>query len=143
MSGYETTLAEHEDLLRRYDRLYVLASAERGVVPEPRLRQLLERELEGFQRFLLAHMRAEEEGGYFPEVAQRRPTLTPKLSTLKEDHGRIRRELELLLSQARETPPLADLTRSIKKVLHHVRAHEHAETALLQRVFTNDLGAGD
>jgi hypothetical protein len=92
------------------------------------------------QTTLDEHFRLEEEGGYLREVLE----IAPRYATVAES---LRRQHDSLHDQIRSIHPRSDtadeLVEDIDRFLRALEIHEHAENAVVQSAFEDDLAAGD
>ena len=143
MSEYEALLAEHRQIQILNDRLRVIVAAPEDTLPEPRWRRLLTQEIESFGVRLSAHFAREEAGGYFAEVAERRPELSTKIDGLQAQHKGFVDELAEIVAGVREGVALSEILGRIHARLDALAAHESDEDALLQDGMLTDIGASD
>ncbi len=122
-------LAPSVPLRRSADRLHVIISAPRGVLPEARLRGVLRHELESLRELLLGHFASEEEGGYLADLVRDRPELRDVAEELRGQHAVLRKDFDALVTDAAEAP-LGQLVERIGATLETFDAHEHAEAQL-------------
>ena len=95
---------------------------------------------------LKTHFAFEEFGGFMEEVVCASPNASPQVERLKQDHQTILAESERLCRMARRGSSSSETSQLRKKILHLLELlnrHEHAETELVQRVLTDDLGTTD
>lgn len=128
--GVSSLPAPSTQLRRHADRLHVLISAPRDVLPESRLRDVLVDELVTLRELLLRHFASEEEGGYLSSLLEARPQLKAEAAQLLEQHTTLRGDFDGLIGDAPRAS-LPDLLERIATVLESFDAHEHAETTLL------------
>lgn len=134
---------EHRALREALDRIEVIAAADPNVLPEPRVRALIEREVTTLRTLVHGHLAFEEEGGYLTGVLERRPGLTHEVERLAKQHDQIRSLLGDLAGAVARSAPIADLHDAIKRTVALIRDHEHGETSVLQRSVLEDIGAAD
>lgn len=123
-------LAPSTQLRRLADRLHILISAPRDVLPEARLREVLVHDLDALHQVLLKHFAAEEEGGYLKSLREAKPELEADTLALLREHTTLAEDFQQLLADA-PTIKLSDLLERIATVLENFDAHEHAEAKLL------------
>lgn len=108
----------------------MIITAPPGVLPEARLRDVLEYELASLQELLLRHFASEEEGGWLSQLVSNSPALASAAQELRTQHGALRAEFESLVTGVRSTP-LPQLVERIGAALEMFDAHEHTEAQLL------------
>lgn len=143
MDHYGEIVAQHNELQHMLDLLAVLAATPKGVISDGRLRSVLAAELEKADSALTRHFEFEEKDGYMHELARVRPTLSPRLADLKEEHTVIRGSLDELrrkLSTHAKAPAISD---DLRQLLRIVRKHEADENKLCQLALMHDIGCGD
>ncbi len=111
------------------------------------LSQLRER-FEHLRAHLHKHMALEEQDGYLPIVATRRPTLGGEVDRLQHEHDElikimdgIRRDLHSL----NENDPLLiqDCCRRLENLVDFIEHHEQDENLIVISVFTDEIGTKD
>lgn len=143
----EQALEAHRQLDEEIDELRTAIAADVGSRPESWLAHCVE----CFRRFhtnLRRHIEIEESGGFMEPVVQRRPTLTPQVDQLRLEHRVMVDCCEGLEHDMQRTgtlkPEDADVLRArVHELLAALRKHEHTENAMVQDVFSQDIGTGD
>ncbi len=90
----------------------------------------------------------EEEGGFMVDVMQQRPTLSPVVENLQEDHQVMIQRMDEIMGQCCNKPipdcnEVHVLCSQLREMLQFLRAHERNEIHLLQGVLTEDIGTYD
>jgi hypothetical protein len=104
-----------------------------------------------FQRFhtaLRRHIDMEEADGFLKPVRQLRPTLTPQVDQLFEEHRAMIVTCEQLENDFRNCSVLSQadalsLQKRTIMLLQELERHEHVENAMVQEVLTRDIGTKD
>ncbi len=99
------------------------------------------RELElirGLVELLTAHFAREESASLVADHPGRFARFAKALERLAGDHEEILSELRRLL----ENPPDSPSDEALRRVLKKLERHEAAETEILQRAYSDDLGGG-
>ena len=122
----------HEDLLDDLDRMHIIATSATGVLPEARLRRLLQREARELHTALMAHFQAEEEGRYMGAVLDRVPSLDQTVDRLHAQHAEIDTRLGKLVDDCLDGP-LEALRDRASAILDLVGEHERDEIELVER----------
>jgi hypothetical protein len=90
------------------------------------------------------HFRFEEQDGYLEAVRKREPRLERAVRQLAEEHARLARALDDLITEAGAAATLSDALRDqVRGWVGQVRQHEDRENALVQEAFNLDIGAED
>jgi len=122
----------HEDLLVDLDRMHIIATSAAGVLPEARLRRLLQREVRQLHASLKAHFLAEEEGRYMGAVLDRVPSLDETVGRLHAQHAEIDERLGKLLDDCTDGSLVALRDRA-SAILDLIGEHERDEIELVER----------
>jgi hypothetical protein len=137
--SFSSIMGSHEELGATLQRLAELCAAlEVGVPP----RVSPERLIPTLRAELREHFATEEADGYFGAITRERPSLVHSVDALKHEHEKILKEAEELARLAADHRRWSSLPRPSLALMGHLRAHEHAETGLLQEFFLQDEGAG-
>jgi hypothetical protein len=100
--------------------------------------------LEQVRAHLLEHFRFEEQGGYIAPVLREEPRFSSEIQELLAEHGRLARDLDALIHEARapgtSQEVLRDRIRAWVKVLRH---HESRENQLVQEAYYSAGATGD
>lgn len=83
------------------------------------------------------HFDLEEEGGYLGDVLEISPRYSRLAAELRRQHQMLRERLERLMAESK------DLTTDVEEFIAALEAHEHAENALVQSSYLDDVAAGD
>ena len=127
---------EHERLAVTLRELNAMCAALESGVRERAVDSVPFRLIADLRRNLERHFGAEEAEGYFGEVVLERPRLLPRIAALRAEHTAMLEEtakLAEISADERRWPELPLPTRRLVKAL---RAHEHAESELLQEFFS-------
>ncbi len=143
----EQALEAHRQLDEEIEELRAAMDAEIG----ERSNAWLAQAVESFRRFhtnLRRHIEIEESGGFLEPVVQRRPTLTPQVDQLMHEHREMVECCEGLEhdmhSADKVEPADVDALRGrVHDLLVALQKHEHTENAIVQDVFSQDIGTGD
>lgn len=107
----------------------------------------LAREAESFRSALLEHTRFEEEGGFMKPVAELRPTLSPKVEKLREEHRAHRKSLDDIVAALHGTGlgalESANAPAALRSLIEALTRHEEEENSLVLGVFCDDVGTKD
>lgn len=92
----------------------------------------------------------EEACGYFHDVVAAAPELSDVADALRAEHADLLAEIDRILHVAESmfldpdgAEKYAPLLASGRTFLGRLARHEHRETSLIQRAFSQDLGVGD
>ena len=138
-------LAEHRDLLGEISGLrhWCDEVAQGG---RPRFGEMGSR-VRMFRRRLTKHFALEERGGYLSEALAAAPRFTPEAEALRRQHRQMLDELDQLADGlAASPPPFAgwqEARGKLEETLNRLRAHEAAETRIVQAAVEDDLGEGE
>lgn len=132
---------EHEMLQACTRRLLqTLEEAERA-------HHALVEETDSFRTALLEHTRFEEEGGFMKPVVELRPTLSPKVEKLREEHRAHRKILDDVLTALRGSGlgPMesSKAPAALRSLIEALIRHEEEENSLVLGVFCDDVGTKD
>lgn len=100
-------------------------------------RSALMRQVEELRATINEHFALEEDGGYMRSVLDVAPRYSQLAESLQQQHPALRDQLEGLVAES------GDLAAGIQNFIEALEAHEHAENALVQSAFSDDLAAGD
>jgi len=132
---FTTVLRDHNELKTTLRQLLDLCAALEsgksslldGVTPAQLVREL--------QRKLSEHFAAEESERYFGVVEAEEPALSPQIRQLRVEHQKML-EMALALSTFAADPTCwAQLAPPLRTLIARFQLHEHAESALLNRLF--------
>ena len=84
------------------------------------------------------HFATEEAEGYFGAVAAERPSLLPGIADLRAEHTAMLETAAALSAISAEDSGWAELSAPTRRLIERLRAHEQAESLLLQDFFTRD-----
>lgn len=138
MEHEKRVLAQHHQLDHRADHMRLLASAPAGALRENRHIYVLTHELREFARAFRAHMRFEEEDGYFGRMLVEAPHLHRRIADLEAEHAEFETMLVELL--ASDDLTLGALQDGIHALLDRIADHEQRENELLQAALYDDVG---
>jgi hypothetical protein len=97
----------------------------------------LRRQLEQLRKTTEEHFALEEEGGDMTSVLDIAPRYSQLVDALRQQHDSLR-------DQARRLSEQPDCrAAAIRDFIETLEAHEHAENAVVQSAFSDDLAAGD
>ncbi|MCG3138583.1 MAG: hypothetical protein HJJLKODD_02448 [Phycisphaerae bacterium] len=101
-----------------------------------------------FHTQLRSHFEMEEEGGFMKPVVDKRPTLSPQIARLREEHRQMRHlcyELEMFVEECRapSLQQIAHIRERSDEIIDCLKAHEKAENQLIQDAFQLDLGSSE
>ena len=101
-----------------------------------------------FHDRLFRHFRYEESSGMFEELVREYPHTAHVVDALGKDHDRILGSLRALLTSCMtyaegKQPENPQLRRWTASVMEQLSEHEQQETEMMQRAYTEDIGAGD
>jgi len=124
--------AQHERLNVSLDRLSLLVAAPLDeVLPEGRVRVVLEAEIGTLREALRAHFEFEEEGGYLSQVLKGNPRLASQVDILKGEHPRLLAEADAL-ARTLAQGPVSAMREAVQTFLRRLNGHERREASLLQ-----------
>lgn len=149
-ASYNTVAAEHQELRRMVDELRRFSGEPRPEAEEAAATGWaadLSGRLGDLRSKLLAHFEAEQ-GELFPELKVSFPRITRAVRRLEREHRAMLRGIDEVLEAARlfsdgAAPTGFRLRRRTTLLLDELVDHEIRETALIEQVFTEDLGPGD
>ncbi len=124
------------DLLKVVERLASDATKDERQVPE------LRRSLMKLQHMLEAHFNYEESVEFHTQLSQEYPRTAGTLGRLLAQHRELREGLRGLVG-APQTVASSHLASEALAFVEALRAHEAEESATLQAVYGDDLGAMD
>ncbi|MFB3788223.1 MAG: hemerythrin domain-containing protein [bacterium] len=110
------------------------------------------RELEAKASNLCAHLQAyfqiEEDGGFMIPVLEKHPASAKTIEALKEEHARFINEMNALIQSIQGTSSIQKsdvdtVCASFKSLIASLHQHERNENALIQTVFSDDIGTND
>jgi hypothetical protein len=131
-SPFEEALADHRELRDQISELQQLAL---GPQPPADIRE----KIAAFHQRICSHFRREDEEGMLDDLSHRHPRAAKQIDVLQAQHGEILAGLRGLV----DSPEDPDVCEKLKSILHSLVEHERAETDLMSRVETEDIGAGD
>lgn len=137
-SGSNRLFQTHHRLQAEIDRLRACRSGRPA--EDPVLRAEMTQQLEQLQTTLDEHFRLEEDGGYLREVLEIAPRYSAVAESLFRQHEALREQLRQVNAHADEP---GDIVEDIDRFLLALEAHEHAENAVVQSAFEDDLAPGD
>ena len=91
--------------------------------------------LTALHRTLERHFATEEAEGYFGAVSEERPSLLPSIADLRAEHTAMLATTEELRATSLEEARWAELREPALRLIERLRAHEQAESLLLQDFF--------
>ncbi len=139
MQRVQPVVEDHVRLTELLDRIQGLAAAPAATLPPARWHRLWEAELSELSALLQQHFAREEEGGYLAEVVARRPSWSDRIARLGREHTGLAAGLHQIVGQLGQTHPPPGLGEWSKAM----RAHERAESEILQSAWYTDRGTGD
>jgi hypothetical protein len=109
---------------------------------------LLVGRLREVQATLQRHFQFEEQGGYMSYIlAEDAPHLYRAAQELLAEHGRLRDDLDKLITSAAGVPPeslvTAELREQVSQWVLLVRGHEGRENRLIHQACNQDIGTDD
>lgn len=148
LSQASQTWMEHQSLEHIKRALRVTLEWQTPSISLQRKRQSVRFATESFARHLQRLMRIEEEDGYMRMVVDAKPNKGRLIESLRDDHTRFRRDIELLLIELDELGDWQEeqfdaLCERISRLLDEVDRHDHDEVRLLQDALLLDEGVGD
>lgn len=100
--------------------------------------------LTDLQTELPVHFEFEERGGYFSDVMRLAPRMSRELDRLKGDHldfvERSRALLDLAYDVLRQSGRWGEVQNAFGALSTRLRIHERKENAIMQEVFSLDIG---
>ncbi len=119
-----------------------------AVVPEVHRDQWLDSLRQNFGRLrahMKQHMQGEEADGFMGPVLEQRPTLSPEVTHLKDEHVEIGKLLdgiwdELVAVKSEDRLLIKDSSHRIQHLLSAIEHHEEHEELLVTYVFSQDIG---
>lgn len=139
MQWLHPIVEDHVRLTEILDRIQALATAPAETLPPARWHRLWESELSELWVLLQQHFAREEEGGYMSEVVAKRPSWSDRIALLGREHASLSAGLREIAEHLGETHPPRGLTAWSRAM----RAHERAESEILQSAWYTDRGTGD
>ena len=97
---------------------------------------------------LQAYFQIEEDGGFMKPVLEKHPASAKTIAALKEEHARFITEMNTLIqsihgSETIQKNEVDTVCASFKQLIASLRQHEQNEHALIQAVFSHDIGTND
>ncbi len=96
---------------------------------------------------LVAHFLDEEDDGFFDQIEQKVPRLSPEVRHLKEEHQQFLEQMRVLVATAESRAGTPLWWQSLKTDFHEfskaLMHHESTENQLLQRAYNEDIGTRD
>jgi hemerythrin-like domain-containing protein len=144
-----------QQLLIEYELLTHLESALRNILQWTSRGQDLSRKLsslrfmsQAFERHLERLMTLEEHDGYMEVVVESRPTLSPQVDALRQDHDAFRRALRKIDARmerlsADDAAAISQVCDDLATLLQRVDEHSAKEVDLLQELLIQEEGGQD
>lgn len=147
----DAVVQEHRELretIQGLQRLLEQPLPESGSEPARSWADRLATQLQALRETLAAHFRQEQDSGLFETLAREFPRAADRLGALQAEHDQILSHLaatpEAILSFAQGRPATGDDPRvRANELLGQLARHEAAETELIGRLHSEDLGTGD
>ena len=134
-------LEEHEHLRAR------LEQAEKFFSQEPQQTVDAANVLDELITELKLHFMHEEEGGYLSEALSQAPRFTDRATELQQQHPQMLKAVRELYQQAQSGDGSAgwwsSLQAAYQSLAEQIHAHETGENDLVQKAFTEDIGASE
>lgn len=140
-------------LLDEHKRVEELIAHLKELTTEPtgsrqRWLNLLKKTFAQFHKRLRKHFTLEEDGGYLDAVTERRPTLSPRVAELENEHRQLEplmAGIEQLLGRTTIDDRLliTHLLGCINSVIGYIKDHEQKENAMVSETWSTDMGAAD
>jgi hypothetical protein len=95
---------------------------------------------------LCKHFREEEDAHLLDQLAEKFPRASNRLQKLRGEHQQILRDLRAIVAATMsyaEGDPSPQLSQWTKDVIAQLRRHEESETALMQKLYNEEIGTGD
>ncbi len=140
---YSEILKQHGLLRECITRLGAAAWPDTDPPTEAEQLAVLVSETAQLHEILIGHFALEEEGGYLEPVIAKRPGLSDKVESLREQHAEILSMLGRIDRQFKAGTSLADARSSVLEIVGLAARHEVAETDLIQKTLVEDIGTGD
>jgi len=136
--GRATTIfRDHQDLARTLRRLRTLCAALEARQAMPLADVAPARLLVELRTWLGEHFIAEESEDYFGVVRDEAPELAHAIGRLVEEHAEMLQTLDALARLARDPSGWSRLPEPVRGLMERLERHEHAESALLRRLFAD------
>jgi len=104
---------------------------------DPTVSSALLQQIAELSRTIDEHFRLEEEGGYMRSALEAAPRYSRLAASLQQQHEALRGRLRHLTEES------GDLRAGIRRFITELEMHEHAENALVQSAFADDVAACD
>lgn len=131
-----------DELATALDELGHVAGTHPGVLPAPRMRDLLERVLVDLGDLLATRFDREEAPGYLGGSALADVALARSAEALREQHRRLLARVHDLRNAALRAD-VAALRRDVGALVEAIQLHEHGELGLLQPAAVSGTVARD
>lgn len=101
--------------------------------------------LRDFKNHLLRHFDLEEEGGFMSEILGEKPEARGEVQKLEAEHEQILSTLDAVVTDLKalekfDSSELHTIRKRVRSLLSTIRAHEAAESALIQKVYYQEYG---
>ncbi|HTM19712.1 MAG TPA: hemerythrin domain-containing protein [Kofleriaceae bacterium] len=94
-------------------------------------------------RMLDEHFKKEEQGGYLGFILERSPWLAVRVQVLGRQHPELRAECVALIEVAGDRARTGELIDGVARFVARLRAHEHAETEVIQDSLYDEIDGSD
>jgi len=140
-TSFDRILCDHEKLRGLVADIRVLLDASQN---RESWRSDLAQSLRHFQTALVEHFRVEEDPAGFDEIVEQFPRASNAIEGFRADHAQMLKDLDGLVA-AVEGEKVGDesLIEATAALLDGFDKHEAAETALVQSLYTQDIGTKD
>ncbi len=134
---HKEALLQHEELMLITDRISLIIGAPEGIVPEIRLRKLLDYEIGFLTETLREHFLFEETGGYLSSTFASSPKLAPRVEVLRGEHTEMAAGLDVLKKNLAGLE-LHEIVRKLQDLIRTLHRHERAENDLLEMLLCEE-----
>lgn len=133
--------AEHRKLERTYETIKDFLE------DAPDHAGVLRKSLTELALELSRHFKREEDGGYFTDIIEIAPRLSPQAIALESEHVQLLKRLQQLQDRLSAAASRAEqyqlIHHDLPVFINACQTHEHREAALVQDAWLTDIGTGD
>ena len=138
---FELMQEEHKELTD------LLAEIRTALSAENRTKNQVDDSMTRLCDLVEAHFSHEEQGGYMKEALERAPRYTTRAGALLDQHEALQDDIEklrlLVHSGVESSAWWIRIQSDFHEFASRLLKHEHAETEVLQRAYTDDIGTSD
>lgn len=132
---------QHEEIRQSIAEIHRVLAAGESTAPQ------LAARLKAFCSMLDDHFRTEEADGFFDQITDQAPRLSPRADKLCHEHQQMLGGAKSLVKQAIDGDGSQAWRETLNKAFHEfsrsLMHHESEENELLQQAYTDDIGDKD